>query len=219
MKKTINIPLIPELECQDLGSEIMRTLESSGARCPIGSLNWPDIYPYHPLTVVNMAHSGQSLYIDFFVRCNYLRAVNWQNNSAVRDDSSVSILIQPPHSEDCYICIDFNCIGAKNARKIYRSGEVEPFSDEEIEKIECYTSCGPMPFREVEGLFTWDVAVKVPFELLGVEFYNKSVKLKGNLYKCALETTEPHFLTWIPVKEETTCFKDSNYFGNIILDN
>ena len=94
MNKSLLIPYIKELDNITL-DEAMPIIEERGARCSIDSLNWPNEYPYHPLTVVNAAHSDKAIFLDFFVRCNYLRAVNSENNTPVWEDSSVSFFIRP----------------------------------------------------------------------------------------------------------------------------
>lgn len=215
MNKSLLIPLNKELD--QLPLELtMPVLEEHGARCSIGSLNWANEFPYHPLTVVNIAHSGTAIYIDFFVRCNYLRAVNYKNNSPVWEDSSVSFFVMPvPGGE--YWNFDLNCIGAVNAAHRLTRRPVTRLTDEEISRISRYASCGPSPFREVEGLFTWNVAVKIPFDLLGIEYNGSPVIMKGNFCKCASGTSQPHFLTWNPVSTPKPEFHSPESFGDLIL--
>ena len=76
----IHIPYIPELDSLLESSDqeaIINMLDQNGERRTIGSLNWEKEYPYRPLAAVIAAHSGNALYLDFFVRCNYLRAENY----------------------------------------------------------------------------------------------------------------------------------------------
>ena len=79
MKHQLNIPLMPQLDNLSL-QEVANALEDGGARFSVESLNWPSAFPYRPLTVVTAAHTGNCLYLDFLVRCNYLRAVNYTDN-------------------------------------------------------------------------------------------------------------------------------------------
>lgn len=91
----IHIPYIPELDSLLESSDqeaIINMLDQNGERRTIGSLNWEKEYPYRPLAAVIAAHSGNALYLDFFVRCNYLRAENYEDQSPVSEDSCVEFL-------------------------------------------------------------------------------------------------------------------------------
>lgn len=191
-------------------------IEEKGARCSIDSLNWANDYPYHPLTVVNIAHSSTAIYVDFFVRCNYLRAVNYQNNTPVWEDSSVSFFLMPKVPGE-YWNFDFNCIGTINAAHRLTRRPVARLTDDEIAQIQVFASCGKSPFREVEGLFTWNVAAKIPFSLMGIEYQGSPIVMKGNFCKCATGTSQPHFITWNPVSTPTPEFHTPESFGDIIL--
>lgn len=216
MNKSLLIPYIKELDSITL-DEAMPMIEEQGIRCSIDSLNWPNEYPYHPLTVVNAAHSDEAIYLDFFVRCNYLRAVNSENNTPVWEDSSVSFFIRPTVDGD-YWNFDINCIGAINAARRTTRRPVERLSDEEIATIKRYASCGSQPFREVEGLFSWNVMMRIPLALIGVKYEGAPLLMKGNLCKCATGTSQPHFLTWNPVGTTHPEFHAPESFGDIILE-
>jgi hypothetical protein len=215
MKKSLLIPLIPELE-QTPFELAPQLIEDKGNRCSIDSLNWAQQYPYHPFTAVNVAHSGKAIYVDFLVRCNYLRAVNYKNNTPVWEDSCVSIFIQPS-SDSEYWNFDFNCIGTVNAAHRSSRRPVNRLSDDDISRIERYASCGNKPFREVEGLFTWSVVARIPLDLINVAYQGNPIVMKGNFCKCATGTSQPHFLTWNPISSPQPEFHVPESFGDIIL--
>lgn len=66
---------VPSMECLDdmQMEEVGRYLELHAPKYGINCVNWKDSFSYHPITVVTIAHSQKYLYIDYFVRCNYLR--------------------------------------------------------------------------------------------------------------------------------------------------
>ena len=216
MNKSLLIPFVKDLDTVTL-DQATAILEELGARCSIDSLNWPGEYPYHPLTVVNAAHSGTAIYLDFFVRCNYLRAVNSANNTPVWEDSSVAFFLRPAADGD-YWNIDVNCIGAINAARRTLRRPVVRLTDEQINSIERVASCGSQPFREVEGLFAWNVTVKIPLSIFEVEYKGSPMLMKGNFCKCATGTSQPHFLTWNPVATTEPEFHSPEFFGDIILE-
>lgn len=215
MGKTLQVPYIADLDFLNTDA-IFNRLETSGERYTIESVNWKEQYPYHPLTTFTIAHSDKYLYVNFFVRCNYLRAMNFRTNDPVDEDSSVGLFIGRD-DEDCYYSFYINCIGVIKAARNCPDKERELLDKKVIEQIAVLPSCGTRPFQEVEGLFTWDVLVAVPLELLGVKYDGEKVELRGNFYKCASGSSQPHFVSWSPVDTATPDFHQPKSFGKIVL--
>lgn len=124
-RPSLSVPFIPELDNLSK-DEIIRRLEEAGARRTIDCLNWEEQFPYRPLTTIAVAHSGNFIYIDFFVRCNYLRAVNFENNSSVHQDSCVEFFVCPDGNLP-YYNFEFNCIGTAHAA--CRQDRIPPTAD------------------------------------------------------------------------------------------
>lgn len=126
--------------------------------------------------------------------------------------------VQPEGSKG-YWNFEFNCIGTiKASHRESRNTAVTPLSDSDIASIAVLPSCGRRPFREVEGLFTWDILAAIPLSLLGLKYEGKPLELRGNFYKCASGTSQPHFLSWSPISTPAPDFHRPEYFGKIILD-
>ncbi|MCM1110281.1 MAG: carbohydrate-binding family 9-like protein [Clostridium sp.] len=215
--RSMTVPCIEELDTMS-PDEIVSTLDNSGRRETIDTLNWPGQYDYRPLTTFSIAHSKTAIYIDFFVRCNYLRAVHTANNSDVYQDSCVEFFVQPDPSDRHYYNFEFNCIGAPYASRRTDRNNFELFTDEQLDRIRRIPSCGSRPFQEVEGLFNWNLLVVIPLDLIGIHYENHPVTMRGNFYKCADMTTVPHFLTWSPIESPTPDFHRPEYFGEITLE-
>ncbi|MCM1093821.1 MAG: carbohydrate-binding family 9-like protein [Lachnospiraceae bacterium] len=213
--ENISIPFIKDLNEENL-DELIRTIEGKGIRQTIDCLDWEKQYPYHPLTTVSLIHTADKLYIDFFVRSNYLRAVNYQHNSPVYEDSSVGVYLQPSLDKPDYFALMFNCIGTINA-SYGTPGNKEQLGLDFINKIYVYASCGNRPFQELEGLFSWNVIVGIPLKEMGIEYSGDPITVKGNFYKCASGTAQPHFISWRPIDTPTPDFDVPDSFGNIIL--
>ncbi len=213
--KTLNIPFVSNIDNQDLEG-IVNILEEKGERRTIESLNWAKDFPYHPLTTFTIAHSEKYIYVDFFVRCNYLRAVNYQNNSPVSQDSCVEFFVAPK-CDNHYWNFEFNCIGTINAS--HRTDRANPtrLNDEQLAMVKRYASCGTRPFNEVEGLFTWNLLIAIPLELIGVKYEGNPIEMRGNFYKCASGSSQPHYLSWNPIDTDKPDFHRPEFFGKIIL--
>lgn len=214
--KTISAPLLPQLDTLTSPDQISALLDSEGTRGRIAECVWSD-YPYKPLATFNIAHTEKSLYIDFFVRCNYLRAENYTNNSPVSQDSCVEFFVSPKADDTLYYNFEFNCIGTVNASHRRERKNPARLSDDEIAQIMRYASCGTRPFKEMEGIFAWNLLVVIPLSLFGVKYSGIPLTLRANFYKCASATSAPHYLTWNPVHAERPDFHRPMDFGKLVL--
>lgn len=212
----LNVPFVEGLDAMSMAS-VADYMELHLKKVGINCVNWEDKYPYHPITVFSMAYSDKFLYVNYFVRCNYLRAVNYKNNSPVAEDSCVEFFMQTPGSEE-YWNFEFNCIGAINAS--HRKDRKHPIrlTDMELATVKRYATCGNNPFQELEGIFNWGLTIAIPFELIGVDVSKRPIEMKGNLYKCASATSMPHYLSWASIKTDKPDFHRPEYFGKIILE-
>ncbi len=215
-QKTLSVPFISGIDDSNL-EDVINILEDKGERRTIESLNWAKEFPYHPLTVFSIAHSEKYIYVDFFVRCNYLRAMNYQNNSPVSQDSCVEFFVSPG-CDSHYWNFEFNCIGAINASHRTERNNPTRLNDEQLATVKRYASCGTRPFNEVEGLFTWNLIIAIPLELIGVKYNGSPIEMRGNFYKCASGSSQPHYLSWNPISTEKPDFHRPEYFGKIILE-
>lgn len=215
-RPSLSVPFIPELDNLSK-DEIISRLEEAGARRTIDCLNWKEQFPYRPLTTIAVAHSGNFIYIDFFVRCNYLRAVNFENNSSVHQDSCVEFFVCPDGNLP-YYNFEFNCIGTAHAacRQDRHSGR--QLTDAQLDSIKRFPSCGTRPFQELEGLFSWNLLVAIPLELMNLRFDGSPIEMTGNFYKCADLTDAPHFLSWSPISTPEPDFHRPEFFGRITLE-
>lgn len=213
----LHIPFREGLDGMSLDA-VGNALEEGGARFSVESLNWPETFPYRPLTVVTAAHTSEAIYIDFLVRCNYLRAANYTDNSPVSEDSCVEFYLQPNPSSPHYFTFEFNCIGILNSAECVAQADCRPLSADELQTIGRYASVGRRPFEEVEGSFIWSVVVAIPLRLLGIRYEGKPIAMRGNFNKCASATSQPHFLSWAPIVTPEPDFHQPDFFGDIILD-
>lgn len=216
-KPTLNIPRIDALDALTDPSEITALLDDKGARADISQVNWPDACSYRPMTTVAIAYSKTAIYIDYLVRCNYLRAENYTDQSAVSEDSCVEFFVEPMPGGD-YWNFEFNCIGTINAS--HRKVRPNPtrLTSEELNRVKRYASCGTRPFREIEGLFTWSLLVVIPLDLMGLSIETLPDSIRANFNKCASATSDPHFLTWSPINTEKPDFHRPEFFGTLYFE-
>ncbi len=221
MDKKITPPLVlPRIDALDDLTDsdaILSRLDDKGARGEIDCVNWANTFPYRPMTSFSAAYTSSGIYIDFLVRCNYLRAENFEDQSPVSQDSCVEFFIDPA-SNGHYWNFEFNCIGAINASHRTERANPTRLTYDELAKVRRYPSCGTRPFCEIEGLFTWNLLVFIPFELIGIDSQKIPDTVKANFYKCASATSDPHYLSWQPISTEKPDFHRPEFFGEIRFD-
>jgi len=114
---------------------------------------------------------------------------------------------------------EFNCIGTCNASKRKSKTEgVVRYTLDELAQIKRYPSIGRRAFNEMEGMFEWELTVKIPFTLMGIDPTNLPKKMMGNFYKCADGTDSPHYVSWSPIKTEKPNFHCPEFFGELIFE-
>jgi hypothetical protein len=212
--KTVSIPYLPDLNplSVDQAPEIV---DDSGARFSIEAVNWPDKFGYKPLTTVSVARSQTALYILFQVHGNCLRAVNTKDNDNVHEDSCVEFFVKHPNSE-YYYNFEFNCVGVCKAGKHFQNRHnVTLFSPEQLGQIKRWSSLGKRAFNELNGLFSWELCVQIPFHLMDLDPHCLPETLRGNFYKCADATNQPHYVSWNPIHTERPDFHRPEFFGEI----
>ncbi len=212
--------IIPRIDTLDAITEtdaIIALLDDKGARGDISHVDWPEVSSYRPMASFSTAYSRTHLYIDFLVRCNYLRAENSDNQSPVSEDSCVEFFVEPQPGGE-YWNFEFNCIGAINASHRMVRPQPTRLDAGQLATVRRYASCGTRPFREIEGLFTWNLLVAIPLSLIGLDADNMPEKVRGNFYKCASATSEPHYLSWNPILTEKPDFHRPDFFGDIYFE-
>lgn len=215
--KSISIPRIENLLLCQHPELAIQELDAFGVRDIIDSVNWADKFPYRPFATFVAGHDGKNLWIDFLVRSNSLRAENSTDHSPVSQDSCVEVFIEPYLGGE-YWNFEFNCIGAATVSHRLTRPEPTRLTADELALIVRLPSSGTMPFGEIKGLFTWNLLVKIPLSLMGVDASAGPVEMRGNFYKCAGASTEPHYMSWNAINTPKPDFHRPEFFGKIILE-
>ena len=213
MKKSISVPFLPELDNIEL-EKISDVLEDKAVRQSIECINWPEQFSYKPITAFSIARSVKYLYINYFVRGNCLLAINDKDNAPVWQDSCVEFFAQVPGQKE-YYNFEFNCIGTALAAKRESRDVFTHFSPEQMKQIKRCASAGNKPFQEMQGIFAWELLVAIPFSLIGLDGSNLPEMINANFYKCADNSSLPHYLSWSPIETENPDFHRPEYFGEL----
>ena len=214
--KSLFIPYLSELNTLSV-DKASDYLDENGTRISVETVNWPEKFGYKPLTTVCVGYSNSAIHALFQVHGNCLRAVNTQDNQNVFEDSCVEFFVKKPDS-DFYYNFEFNCIGVcKAAKHLKDRNNATDLTQDQMHKIGRWSSLGNRAFNELSGLFSWELHISIPFELIDIDPKNLPDKILGNFYKCADATDQPHFVSWNPIKTEKPDFHRPEFFGEIFL--
>jgi hypothetical protein len=183
----------------------------------IGFVNWKE-FPYKPEVKFQISHTGDSIHIRYCIKEKYVRALETRMNGEVYKDSCVEFFISFDGKN--YYNFEFNCIGTVHLA--YGSGRdnrrfVDP---ERINHIEIVSSLGNKPFDERKGHFEWELEARIPVLcFMFDEIDNLSgMEASANFYKCGDGTSEPHYITWNPVKTKNPDYHQLRFFGEIYFE-
>lgn len=209
--KELTVRRIVALEVKP--EEVADLLDRAGVEFQsIGTVNWPD-YPYAPEAAFRIAHTGDSILLQYKVRERTSRARYGEDRGDVWTDSCVEFFCSPA-GDGLYYNLETNCIGTLLlCCGVGRKGR--EYAPEEVERsVLRYASLGREPFEErSEG--EWTLSLVVPAKV----FFRHAVgcldgiEMKANFYKCGDGLQEPHFLSWNPIPVPSPDFHRPEYFG------
>ncbi len=181
----------------------------------IDSLSWKE-YPYKPEVKFVAAYNEGNLFLKYYVKEKYIRAVNTATNGNVWEDSCVEFFVAPGEDKE-YFNFEVNCIGTCLVQKGEKRENRNYLDQEVINSIKRISSLGEEPFDEKTGSFEWNLTMMIPLvTICKIKNNNlKGLKMKGNFYKCGDKLSEIHFLSWNPIGTPQPDFHESEYFGEI----
>jgi hypothetical protein len=183
----------------------------------------PESSDHRPQTSARMVYDGQGLYGIFRVQDRYVRCLRTQYNDAVWRDSCVEFFVQP-REERGYFNFEFNCGGAFLCSYITDHTRTEDGFREWVkvppaigQTVQVRPSLPQRIDPEISEPVVWTLSYFIPFALF--EHYLGSLgspggqAWRGNFFKCADESSHPHWASWSPVDEFN--FHRPNCFGKL----
>jgi len=181
----------------------------------IDMVNWKN-YLYRPEVKFRIAHTGETILLNYRINETDIKAVCNQDNGKVWEDSCVEFFVS--FIEGQYYNIECNCIGkiliGKGSGK---SGRVH-LPEDLLKKVDRWASLGDSPVENRSG--DWEVSLVIPKEIFypNITKAFDKIKAKGNFYKCGDCLQTPHFLSWNPIESETPNFHLPAFFGYLLFE-
>lgn len=176
--------------------------------------------PEHiPGTQVKIAYDDTAVYVIFRVEDRYVRAAATSHQGNVCRDSCVEFFFSPgADAPGPYFNIEMNCGGTMlfHFQQAPGEGRIEiPESDRS--QIETAHSLPRIVDPEIEKPVTWTIEYRLPITILEkychVTRPAPGVTWRANFYKCADQTSHPHWLTWSSVDSPAPDFHLPQFFG------
>ena len=195
-------------------SEAEHLLENQTVINSIDVINWKN-FDYKPKVNFRIGHTGNEIWLKYYVSENHIRAMETRTNGEVYKDSCVEFFVS--HDGKNYYNFEFSCIGTihlawgegRHNRKF-----VDP---KVVEAISIKSTLGDQPFDNKSGNFDWEMMIRIPATSLAYSKLKtfKDLKATANFYKCGEETAVTHYVTWNPIKTENPDYHRPEYFGKI----
>lgn len=186
---------------------------------PIDIADWAEEWPYTPDVKFRIAHTGDSILIEYAVTEDSVRAVAASDHGRVWEDACCEFFFSP-EGNATYYNVESNCAGRiLLCCGAGREGR-EKAPAEVMESISRYASLGTTPFEERKEKTTWHLAIVLP----ATAFFKHHITsfdgmtATANFYKCGDLLAQPHFLSWNKIDIAKPDFHRPDFFGKITFE-
>lgn len=176
--------------------------------------------PVHfPETAVKIGYDEIALHVAFQVKDQYVRATATRHQGDVCGDSCVEFFFTPgPNPKAGYFNLEINCGGTMLFHYHPDSlREQTEFSATDCDEIAINCSLPHRIDPERAEPVTWTVSCSIPYTLLErycpIDRPGPQIIWRANFYKCADNTSHPHWLTWAAVDHPRPNFHLPRFFG------
>lgn len=183
--------------------------------------------PEHfPRVQAKLVYDEHAVHVIFHVDDRYVRAVAENHQDAVYRDSCVEFFFTPGEDvSNGYFNLEMNCGGTMllHYQREPRQNQRQ-LADTDLAKIEVAHSLPKIVQPEMTEPVEWTVAYRLPVALFEKYFPSElnrpapGVRWRANFYKCADDSSHPHWLTWSPVNFEQPDFHRPQSFGTLVFE-
>lgn len=214
--ESIRVPLIRTFGDGSY-EDFRHIMQNEAAEGKIGTVNWPESFPYAPECSFRIARTADSIAIFYHVHGLDLRAIAVEDNDRVWEDSCCEFFVADP-SDGTYYNFELNCIGTLLSANGKDRSSRPRRTREELDTVIRFADFPREVIESENTIHDWNVGMIIPFSMMGVDPDNLPSSLKANFYKCGDKTAHPHFLSWNPVLTPKPDFHRPEFFGTLIFE-
>jgi len=214
----MNQLIVPFLGRVAYGSTPQQVIDALAAVSYVGvrEVSWA-AFPYRPSVCFRIAHTVDSIVLEFQVKEQHMNAVYRQVNDPVYKDSCVEFFLS--FDGHHYYNLEFNCIGVgligyggRNKNSRYN---LAPTTVEQVR-----THAVAMPAAVPGGDQEWRLLLNIPFTVFEQEriVSLSGMRCTGNFYKCGDDLPVPHFVSWTRIAAPEPDFHLPEFFGELLFE-
>jgi hypothetical protein len=198
------------------------------ANCPVLEIASfrPESSDHRPAARARLAYDGKGFGGIFHVQDRYVRSVHTRFGEPVYRDSCVEVFVQPKPDEG-YLNFEMNAGGTLLASHITDHRRTSDgfaaftrLTEEDGRLVGVRSSLPPVVDPEVGDALDWELAFVIPIVLLekyvGPIGFLGGQSWRANLYKCADDSSHPHWASWSPV--DSLNFHLPACFGTLVFE-
>lgn len=178
---------------------------------------------YFPRVQAKLAYDAAALYVIFQAADRYVRAGAENYQDQVCEDSCVEFFFTPRDDlSQGYFNLEVNCGGtALFQHQRGRQIDTQRVSRVDFSTVQIAHTLPKTVLPEITEPVTWVVEYRLPFEILNnytpVQLPKPGTIWRANLYKCADQSSHPHWLSWAPIDTPAPDFHRPDFFGQLIF--
>jgi len=179
---------------------------------------------FQPVTNVKLGYDEGAVYVIFRVQERVVRCGRRERHGAVCKDSCVEFFFTPAaDSSRGYFNLETNCGGTM----LFHFQEKPRCNTVQIDDAGCCAvnmacSLPAVVDPEVTSPLVWTLEYRLPLTVLEQHFAidrpAPGVVWRANFFKCASDTSNPHWLTWAPIERDELDYHVPECFGTLIFD-
>lgn len=207
---------IPASKIPEQLQDVPTLLDAEGVQfSPIDINNWASDFPYTPKVEFRIAHTGDSIVLNYRVAEDSVRAVAADDGNVWED--SCCEFFSVPAGDDLYYNIECNCAGQMLIGCGPERENRERATQQVLNTVKRWSSLGRKPFEEKDAPSVWQLVLVVPV----AAFYNHHITslagttIRANFYKCGDKLRKVHFLSWNPINVPRPDFHRPDFFGEV----
>ncbi len=176
---------------------------------------------HRPRVEARLLYDDDAVYAFWRVEDAFVRAVARRTHDSVSRDSCVEFFFSPSaQAGQSYFALETNCGGTLLfARHNLPRADSLLIDPADCALIQIRSSLPPRIEPEQPGPLTWLLQYRLPIRILArylpVEAPAPGVTWRANFFKCADDSSHPHWLTWAPVPHAQPDFHRPEAFGVI----
>lgn len=170
-------------------------------------------HDHKPETRIKLSYTQEYLRVLFHVVDNYVICKYNKYLDPVCRDSCVEFFVQPSETHG-YFNFEINCGGTlllyyiedetRGTKQTFNKYEKVPWAI--AKDIQIYSTMPPLTLEEITKPTTWTIELSIPLSVFQHYIpnlsYEEGSQFRANFYKCADESSHPHWASWAPLEQK-----------------